>query len=318
MAFALQNRATMRRLVALLGLLPGIALADVTQGTVVGYLYGTTAATTTQNNFIGKAQCAGTQKVKLEWNIQSDTTAGWTTGGTYKIFASDKAPGTGPTGTSANYCPETPDPNFNIHAGVVGAEFVAATQDQSLEVSGADIVAAAGITCSAGTTVYLCVHYISGTSGTRAGYAKAQFTTTTLVPNDPTNLAATPGDSALNIGWGSGVTTGSVTPLLYEVKAVNKNDATETHLATTNSTSLRLSGLTNNQTYDVTVVAIANGSNQSAVIGPAEGTPLPGLDFYQYYVVSGGDERGGCGSGPAGLAALGGLALAFGLRRRSK
>jgi hypothetical protein len=78
---------------------PGIAAAQL-QSTTPGQLAEVdTFNVSTGFSYINAAHCAGAP-LSLEWNIQPNVGVGFQTGGTYRIIASDTAPGTD------GFCPE--------------------------------------------------------------------------------------------------------------------------------------------------------------------------------------------------------------------
>ncbi|HET8732353.1 MAG TPA: fibronectin type III domain-containing protein, partial [Anaeromyxobacteraceae bacterium] len=89
--------------------LPALAGAQVADGVlqpVVG------------DEFVNAAQCKGadTAPVSLVWNTHVTTL--FSTGGTYRLFASNTQPDS--SGTNLNYCPETDNAANGVRAAQVG------------------------------------------------------------------------------------------------------------------------------------------------------------------------------------------------------
>jgi hypothetical protein len=83
----------------------------------------------------------------------------------------------------------------------------------------------------------------------------------------------------------------------------------------TNDTDVRLDGLVIGTQYDVVVIAISEGGNESDKSPVATGTPVVVNDFWRLYRNAGGGEEGGCST--TGGVSLALLAFApFALRRR--
>ena len=314
MAPALQNPPRMRALLLAAALAaPALAGAQVADG-VLQPVSG--------DEYVNAAQCTGaeTTPTALVWNTH--VTALFSQGGTYRLFASSKQPGT--TGTDANYCPETDDTANGVRAGQVGADLDATSQavTASKDFSPLEMVRAAGYdACDATSekTIYLCVHWYDA-SGARNGWAKGTVKLSLTTPAAPVAVSVTPGDSALNVGWTAG-TGGAVDAAEYSVVATTTDarDPTGTHaFPRTNDTSYRARGLVNGVTYSVVVFAYSKAGNPSQASTAVPGTPLPVSDFWDVYRQSGGTESGGCASGPAGAAALLGSAALLALARRKK
>ena len=133
------------------------------------------------------------------------------------------------------------------------------------------------------------------------------------VPPTPTAPTVTAGDSALRVSW----TAVSGSKLSYRVEATPQGVAGATPIRSdeVTGTSLRLSNLTVGQPYEVKVIAISEGGNESAASPATIGTPLVVNDFWDLYRTAGGREEGGCSTtGAASLALLAFAPLA--LRRR--
>jgi hypothetical protein len=293
---ALQNPPHMRALLLAAALAaPALAGAQVADG-VLQPVSG--------DEFVNAAQCTGadTSSTALVWNTH--VTATFSQGGKYRLFASNKQPGT--TGTDANYCPETDDTANGVRAGQVGADLDATSQavTAAQDFSPLEMVRAAGYdACDA-----------------RNGWAKGTVKLSLTKPAAPVSVSVTPGDSALNVRWSAG-SGGAVDAAEYAVVATTTDarDATGTHaFGKTNDTSYRAKDLVNGVTYSVVVYAYSAAGNPSPASAAVAGTPLPVSDFWDVYRQSGGPERGGCASGPAGAAALLGTAALLALARRKK
>ncbi len=299
-------------LVAALGL-PALAGAQVADG-VLQPVSG--------DEFVNAAQCKGTDTTptSLVWNTH--VTVVFSTGGTYRLFASNTQPDT--SGTNLNYCPETDNTANGVRAAQVGPDLDATSQSvtASKDFSPLEIVRAAGYdACDATSekTIYLCVHWYDA-NGARNGWAKGTVKLSLTAPAAPTAVSITPGDSALNVRWSAG-TGGAVDATEYSVVAITTDarDPAGTHtFGKTNDTSYRAGSLVNGVTYSVVVYAYSKAGNPSAASAAVSGTPLPVADFWKVYRQAGGAERGGCASGPAGALALLGTAALLALARRKK
>lgn len=314
MALALHNPPRMRALLLAAALaLPAVAGAQVTDG-VLQPVAG--------DEYVNAAQCKGgdTTPTSLVWSTHVTTV--FSTGGTYRLFASNTQPGT--SGTNLNYCPETDNTANGVRAAQVGQDIDATSQQvtASVDFSPLDIVRAAGYdACNATSdqTIYLCVHWYDA-NGARNGWADGTVKLSLTVPATPTAVWITPGDSALNVAWSAG-SGGAVDATQYSVVATTTDalDPAGTHsFGKTNDTSYRATGLVNGVTYSVVVYAYSKAGNPSAASAAVSGTPLPVADFWDVYRQRGGTERGGCASGAGGALALLGTAALLALSRRKK
>ncbi len=275
------------------------------------------------DELVNAAQCAGTDTtpVELVWNTHVNTLS-FTTGGTYRLFASNKQPAT--TGTDLNFCPEADDTADGVRAGQVGDDIEATSQavTASMEFSPLEIVRASGYdACDATSekTIYLCVHWYDA-SGVRNGWAKGTVKLSFAAPAAPVDVSATPGDGALNVRWTAG-TGGAVDATEYQVVATTTDpaDPAGTHeYSRTNDNSFRARGLVNGVAYTVVVYAFSKAGNRSDPSAAVTATPQPVADFWDQYRARGGAERGGCASGSAGALALLGTAALLALARRKK
>jgi fibronectin type III domain protein len=286
----------------------------------------TATLTVSPTTTFGKADCvvagdAADPAISLSWTVVppsgSVPGAGWE----YKV----KALPSGGNCTSENT--DTYQLNQSTLSWVSNTSSYPGTTSETLFLS--DLVATAGLSCSASLDqrVVLCVQLFNGT--TISTVVSQEVTIQLAAPVAPKGVTVTPGDTALNVAWGSVTTTpaadryrvtaSTVTcdpvPALLTPACLGAVAAT----ATTSGTSLRLGGLTNLTTYGVQVYAISTGGNESpASSPPVAGTPADVRDFWDEYKSAQGVEEGGCGGGPAGLVSLLAVAgLALSLRRRS-
>jgi hypothetical protein len=85
---------------------------------------------------------------------------------------------------------------------------------------------------------------------------------------------------------------------------------------TTGSSGIKVSGLTNNQDYDVEVFGFNAANNPSPASAIVTGTPEPTSDFWTLYRADGGKESGGCNTAAGAVGLLGALSLlALGRRK---
>lgn len=310
----------MRRVfIVVLAALPAVALAITAS---VGQVLETTNFDAVNAvSYLNAAQCVGTattDPVHLEWNIQPLSGVSFLSTGTYRIFASTLQPPT--TGTDAGFCAQTTNTSGTnpVTAGEVDSAPVNA-QLQDLPVSGAKVASAVGYGCdpsNEGKTIWICSHWENG-SGIRSGFASGHFLVQVVAPAAPVGVVASPGDSALQVGWTAG--SGGADVDHYVVTATPAGSTTPAASSgDIKATSTRLGGLANNTAYTVVVVAFSKGGNPSVASAAATGTPLPVEDFWDWYKLQGGTETGGCASGSAGFTALAGVAALLALRRRAR
>jgi MYXO-CTERM domain-containing protein len=300
-------------LLALSLVAPGVAAAQVAAGTIQ-FLPDAT---------INAAEC-NDDELNLSWTVQSAATA---FDGTFRLFASSRAPTTG-TGTE-RYCDEDNGTATDFVAGQVG-EPIIATSSSDTEVRPArDFVEAAGFSCDDTTTrtIHVCVHYYDTTTGARSGSAYQTLTLSVRKPAKPVGVTVEPAEEALRVSWEAG-TGGETSAGGYVVQAAAVASDPPDPAAPTDpdsphfsrrilGTDTRLGGLVNGVRYRVTVTAFSAADNESEPSDEKFGTPVPVSDFWEYYDAQEGREQGGCASGSAGPAALLALLALALVRRRS-
>jgi hypothetical protein len=133
-------------------------------------------------------------------------------------------------------------------------------------------------------------------------------------PAAPTNLTVKPGDGRLMLDWDAG--DGGASAVEYWV--VVRRAGTVEKRQPSSGTSVTISGLQNETTYDVSVYALSAGENASLTPATGSGMPQEVDDFWDVYEGAGGGEQGGCGAGGAGVAGLLAAAAALLTTRRRK
>jgi hypothetical protein len=169
------------------------------------------------------------------------------------------------------------------------------------------------VNCSANVTLQLCVYGLDG-SGNRLANATALGTLRVDVtkPGKPVIRGVDRGEAALFVRWDS--VSGADR---YRVEATPAGGTSVARSEETDATDVRVGGLVNGQTYDLRVIAISEGGNESDPSDAAQQAPSEVNDFWEAYKRGGGNEQGGCGVGGFGaLALLGLVPLALRLRRR--
>jgi len=314
------NARAKRPLLALAAAVPAAVLAAVSAGSgqvVEVDNYDADVA----SSYVNLDQCQGAD-INLEWNIGSGAQP--VANDRYKIYSSNTAPSV-PTGGTFKLCPEQ-----NSTGGTGGDVFadkvadVGATRDvQTLGVpamtSGATpgVVDSAALTCDEGSELkplYVCAHWTDGADA-KKGSASGKFIIQVKRPNAPASVTATPGDGALNVSWPAATTDGGaaearsyrVIVKLAGFEVGRRDDLT--------ATSVRISGLLNDEPYDIEVFGLSVAKNPSLTPAVGAGTPKEVADFWDLYT-AGGQEVGGCAAGAAGPLALLGVALLAVLRRR--
>lgn len=258
-------------------------------------------------NYVGVSECNGTAGMEtLRWNLSSTPTVG----GKYEIWVSDHSWNT--SGTDLGYCQAASQDVKTVFVTEVD------TSSASVDLQPGDLVTPLAYTCDPTTDrkIYLCVEFRNA-AGARAGYANATLTLQTRPPPAPVSVKVGALENALDVSWSNG-TLGSGQAEAFEYVAyAQAGDETSAHASgRTESKSVRIEGLRNEVAYQVTVVAYSKGNNPSDPSAAVTGTPVPVDDFWEHYKNAGGTDSGGCSSGPAGLGALAGLALARLIRRR--
>jgi hypothetical protein len=286
-------------------------------------------ANTTRDTLISLTECNGTgtrTNVQLTGAIATDSGVTYSTGGSYKVYASNTAPKQIAT-SGPWYCPTADDTNTKAGqvGGIVTATNSTATTGGSISpailVNLSEIVAKSGNSaCSADASpIWVCVHWFDA-SGNQHGSAWGAVTLQLIAPGKPTNVTILgPGDSSLQVSWTAPPSTGGpADPFHYHIvaDATGTGDPSPHHeTGDLTGTSGPISGLVNDVTYNVTVVAFSAGGNRGDPSDPAvPGTPKATSSFWGYYQAQGGREQGGCATAGGGLLALAGAALA--LRRR--
>jgi len=313
----------MRTRVALLACLSGLAPA-LALGQAAGEVTITESSTSSQGGLsdrvINIAECNGTvsgDSVTLQWNLALPPNS---LSAFYRIYAT--------TGS----CPDSgglPTTGFHeISSAFQGITTQAGNWTTPINVR-TDLVAPLGISCSAAATVTFCVLAFD----TNTADAKVQSTFTakgsiavdTVAPGQPTSVSAASGDGALTVAWAAG--SGTATTWLVTATGTATDNPTlacsgggvlvSKSCSGSTTTSCRITGLTNDACYDVTVQGFSASQNPSPVSAAAAGVPRPMEDFWERYQSAGGRELGGCSGGAAsGLALLALAALAPRLKRR--
>lgn len=258
---------------------------------------------------INIAECTGavTDSITLRWNLAQPPTgaAKW-----YRVFA-----GTSACAASGNM-PSGSSSLKEITSGFQAAPTQAGSWTTAVPIR--DITSVLAAACSVAATITFCVYVAETDTGTppiqTAFTASGSIDLDTAAPGQPTSVSAASGDGALTVGWvaGSGTaTTWRVTAAPGAADqalgcsgggAPGSSDCTGS-----STTSCRVTGLTNDACYSVTVQGFSEVNNPSPVSPAATGVPRPVEGFWERYAADG-REQGGCGSGPA--AALSLLALA--------
>jgi hypothetical protein len=272
----------LRTLTVLAILAPALALAQVT-------VVETSDFTNGNDEVINIVECRGDVRstFAITWKLASTVTLA-----TVDLRISDTTgcPLPSTTNTAKTVSLET---FSNVSSGSVTGQ------------SAPNLVQLLALKCDAGTLqqIQVCAVPVNGANDVSGSTQSAQIGLDTQIPTPPKLNNVTPGDGALDCAWDS--STGSNR---YRIDAVA---GTEVHSSgETTDTTKRITGLTNGTTYDVTVVGISRGGNESAKSNLIPGTPVEVQDFWRHYKAVGGREGAGCS-----LAALA-LAL-LALRRRS-
>lgn len=312
----------MRR--ALLVALAGLAIPALALGQAAG-------AVTIDSTTININQCNGTQNpprggddelsLGMLWNLTfatvNSTPVTFSTGGKYRVWAGNARQSVDPKDAACEVPSSTVS---NFQNGQV-AEFDALVNPVTTKqlVSMKDIVTKAGFDCTLGATqtINLCVQWIESDGSTIGGWASGTSIRldTTAPTNAPTNVHVSGGDGKLFVsctGNDSASTSfkAAATPQAGGTTRYSDQD--------TSCSNLTITGLENNQPYDVVVYGMNDAFNPSPPSTPPQtGTPVPTEDFYNHYKQDGGRETGGCSTaaGAAGLLSV--LALLAVRRRKS-
>jgi MYXO-CTERM domain-containing protein len=292
---------------------PTLALAQATQGSI---------ANDATNATVNINQCLGVQNlprgnsdsldVGLTWTVSLASTTTFNGAGRYRVWASNLQPNSDPA--SGTPCDSTKSSGTFSHAMV--KEFDAPTQQVTTAqpVSVQALAAAAGYACNANSTqtIYLCVQWVDVQNGSAInGWATGGNLTldTTSPTTAPTNVNPRGGDGTLYVSCDAGDSAST------SFKAV-ATLGSETHWSAQSTTcDLTIDGLTNDQTYSVAVYGMNNAFNPSPASTGVPGTPFPTEDYWKHYKSTGGQDAGGCSTGPGAATLLSLLGL-LALRRR--
>jgi len=309
----------MRRALLLLALLvPALARAQTNGGTI----------SFVPDENIGRTECdrANGETIDVRWTV-SGTSLG---PGTYRVYASTRAPTADET-TGVRLCDTGNVPADGVFAGKIGGDIVATagTGTQNEDLLASDFVEATApvdaVSCTDNSTrtIYVCVHFFPSGQSAATASATGQLQLDLKVPPKPINVVVTGGEEALEVSWDEGTVTGGQAETTYYRIQARTDDPRDPHPfhneGDFTDESGRIDGLVEGVTYQVTVTAFSAADNASEPSDPpASGTPIPVSDFWEHYEESGGQEQGGCASGPAGAIAILGAALALALHRRRK
>ena len=168
--------------------------------------------------------------------------------------------------------------------------------------------------CESGANVTVQICVVPNTGTTTSTTIRGSFLLDRARPPTPTVAPnVTPGDGALRVSWdpvsGSGLTYRA------EATPTDTPDAVPVRSEEVTGTSVRIRGLEVGRQYNVVLIAISQGGNESERSPIAIGTPVVVDDFWRLYQNAGGGEEGGCSTTGGGTLAL--LALVpLALRRR--
>jgi hypothetical protein len=296
-----------QRLAAIAALLlaPSMTFAQATPA--AGSVTIVESADSTENPpYINIAECKSDTADTLTYYWQVSSFLG---GGTYDLYIAD-------TISSATACPTVSSTTATVHSApiITGLSATAASQSYkdtatiSQRLKQLTDAGAATLSCTTGTAtqVHLCVNYNPPSSGTQVVNAASGSPKLDLgVPPTPANVVLGPGDSVLHVSWAAGSGgTGSTDG--YRVKWGPHNGTLDgSHdLTGSGTTSFDIGGLQNDTEYDVQVLALSPGKNESEATDIASGKPIFVNDFWRLYRQDGGREQGGCAAGAGGLLAL--------------
>jgi len=308
-------------LLACLTLVPAVALGQAA-GAVTITESSTSSLGGLSDGIINIAECNGTvtgDSVTLQWNLALAPTP---TSAFYKIYAT--------TGSCPAQGASPPADSDSIRAITSSFQAISVQAGNwTTPISVRDALAMPlKLSCQAAATITFCVTVFD----TNDANAKVQGTynaTGSMVvdvsaPGQPTGVVTASGDGALTVAW----TAGSGTATNWAVTATpggadSAQGCTGGGVAASQScngsstSSCRITGLTNDACYTVTVQGFSSSNNPSPISAAATGIPRPVQDFWERYQAQGGREQGGCSTGAAsGLALLALAALAPRLKRR--
>jgi Synergist-CTERM protein sorting domain-containing protein len=306
-AFSLQDGPIMvQRLAAIAALLlaPTMTFAQATPA--VGSVTIVESADPTENPpYINIKECDATTADTLTyyWQVSSFV------GGTYDLYIADQ-PSTSET------CPAQSSTTLTVHSAaiVTGLSATAASQNYkdtatiSQRLKQLVDAGATSLSCTGTSTTgefYLCVNY-TPTGGTKVVNAASGSPKLDLgKPPTPADVVLGAGDSVLHVSWKAG-SGGTGTTDGYRVRWGPHNGALDgSHdLTDSGTTSFDIGGLQNDAEYDVQVLALSPGNNESDPTASAIGKPIFVNDFWRLYRKDGGREQGGCAAGGGGILAL--------------
>jgi hypothetical protein len=254
------------------------------------------------DNLVSRADCvaASSTDVSMSWDLGSITAD-------HIVILASTSSGCADTTTTGITTNALVDDLSNSQTSYPVSGDSAITVQDVIGATGVDVGACGGDD----KAVYICVRAVDS-SGDTVAKASAKFTIQTEVPPPPVISGVNVGESALWVTWSAGTAVSGAAADSKTYKVFASANGTTVESAETTSTTLRLAGLTNLQTYDLWVVAYSSAGNASADSETSAGTPQHVVDFWEAYQAAGGQETGGCGQGSAGelsaLAAIGWLA----------
>jgi hypothetical protein len=313
-----------RALFAVLAALPALA-------------YGQSVVVKTNSNsnllVVNRAQCAGSSSnsdvgitddvtASLTWTIQPAPDTSYQSTGNYKVWVTQAKPAAGQTKAGATKVETSCTTNLNgdgITVQQLGNDVANSGQTVTVEsVSLQTLVQKAGIsdcTTASDVTIYVCVQQVNGASELGWALATLQLDRTSLPA--PTELGVTSGDSVLHVSChsGSGDTSSSGT---FKAKATPRTSGLAAKFSGENAScsDLKISGLKNGETYDVTAYRLDENHNPSDASSSVSGSPTLTNDFWDECKADGCPEKGGCSTGGLAAGLLGALSTLVVLRRR--
>lgn len=160
-----------------------------------------------------------------------------------------------------------------------------------------------GSDCTVSSTRYV-YFYVKDTAFDELYTTQVAFETDLSVPYSPTITDASGGEGNISLDWDDSDNSNEsdITYRVYYSEAAFTSDDIESGVegiedsGSINTTSYQISGLTNNVTYQLGVVAVDGFGNRSAICSSNDlvsGTPVSVDDFFEYYKKAGGEEEGG-------------------------